>query len=87
MGVPCPHVFQPILNQANWTSELPGEVAAEDGMLDSALDAIAAADVDVVMDSHGIGGQAHGESDLVGIFGHLDGCPHVQNPVAMDPTK
>ena len=48
-------------------------------MLDAALDAVAAADVHILVHAHGIERHAEGARDLVGVLRHLDRGPHVEH--------
>ena len=55
--VAAAHVLQPVLDQPHRTAEPLREIADQHGVLDAALDAVAAADVDVVVHAHGRGRQ------------------------------
>ena len=50
--VAAAHVLQPVLDQPHRKAEPAREIADQHGVLDAALDAVAAADVDVVMHAH-----------------------------------
>src|ERR1700743_1393199 len=50
-----------------------------DGLLDTALDAIAAADIDVLVDADVVEWDAKGTRDLVRIFRHLDRGPDIED--------
>ena len=63
------------------------EVAREHRMLDAALDAVAAADVHVLVHAHAVERHAQGARDLVGELGHLDGGPHVQHLAPRVPAR
>ena len=68
-------------------AEAPGEVAGEHCVLEPALDAIASADIDVVMNAHRVAGQAQRLGDLFGIFRHLDRRPDIEDLGAWIPLR
>ena len=72
MRVAAAHVLQPVLDQPHRKAEPAREIAAEHRVLDAALDAVAAADVDVVMHAHRSDRDFQRDADLVGITRHLD---------------
>ena len=77
--VAAAHVLQPILDQLDRAAEPARQVARQHRVLDAALDAVAAADVDVLVHAHAVERHAQGAGDLVGELGHLDRGPHVQH--------
>src|SRR5882724_2016531 len=79
VGVAAAHVLQPVFDQTHGPAEPPRQMRHQHGLLDTALDAVAAADVDVLVHANAIGGNPQGARDLIGIFRHLDRRPHVQN--------
>ncbi len=72
MGVAAAHVLQPVLDQPHREAEPAREIAAEHGVLDAALDAVAAAHVHVVMHAHRRHRNLQRDADLVGVTRHLD---------------
>ena len=68
-------------------AELARQEAGEHGVLDAALDAIAAADIDVLMHAHAVERHAQGTRDLVGVLRHLDRGPHVQHLPPRVPAR
>ena len=72
MRVAAAHVFQPVLDQPDRKTQPPRQIAAQHRVLDAALDAVAAADIDVVMHAHRGGRNFQRHADLVGIARHLD---------------
>ena len=81
------HVFQPVLDEAHGATELAGEMAHQHAVLDAALDAVAAADIDIVMHAHAIHRQAQGAGDLIGVFRHLDRGAHVEHLAPWVPLR
>ena len=79
MHVAAAHVLEPVLDQLHGAAELARQEAGEHGVLDAALDAIAAADIDILMHPHPVQRHPQGARDLVGELGHLDRGPHVQH--------
>ena len=79
MHVAAAHVLQPILDQAHRTVEQARQMGDEHGVLDAALDAIAAAHIHILMHAHAGHGQAQGARDLVREFRHLDRGPDVHH--------
>src|SRR5262249_30140015 len=79
MGVAGPHVVEAILDQPNGAPEETRQMRDDDGLLDTALDAIAAADVDVLMDADVVQRDTQGSRDLVRIFRHLDRGPDIED--------
>ena len=64
--VAAAHVFQPVLDQPHREAEPARQIAGDHRVLDAALDAVAAADVDVVMHAHRGGRDFQRQADLVG---------------------
>ncbi len=87
MHVAAAHVLQPILDQLHGPRQPAREIAREHRMLDAALDAVAAADVHVLMHAHAVERHAQGARDLVGELGHLDGGPYVQHLAPRVPAR
>ena len=85
LHVAARHVFQPILQQPDRTAQGAGQVRHQDGVLDAALQAVAAADVDVVMGADGTRREAQRGGDLLGVGRHLDRGPDVEQPSARVP--
>ena len=50
-----PHVLQPVLDEAHGPAEYTGKMRGEHGLLDTALDPVAPAHVDILMDAHVVG--------------------------------
>ena len=48
-------------------------------MFNAAFDAITAANIDIIMNTHLIAGQPQGTGNLVGIFWHLHRCPYIKH--------
>ena len=87
MHVAAAHVLEPVLDQLHGGGELARQEAGKHGVLDAALDAVAAADIDVLVHAHLVHGQAQGARDLVGELGHLDRRPHVQHLAPRVPAR
>jgi hypothetical protein len=87
MSIAGAHVLQPVLDQPHRAAEAARQMAGEHGVLDAALDPVAAADVDVVVHPHGVTGQAQRTRDLIGIFWHLDRGPDIENAVPRIPGR
>ena len=87
MGIACPHVLQPVLDQTNRTVQDTGKMRHQNGVLDAALDAVAAADIDIVMHAHIVGRDAQGAGNLVGIFRHLDRSPDIEHLAPRVPSR
>ncbi len=87
VGVAAAHVLEPILDQPHRDAEPAREVADQHGVLDAALDAIAAADVDVVVDAHRRAGKLQRRRDLVRIARHLHRGPDVEDLAPGIPTR
>ena len=85
--VAAAHVLQPVLDQLHGPRQPAREIAREHRMLDAALDAVAAADVHVLMHAHAVERHAQGARDLVGELGHLDRGPHVQHLAPRVPAR
>ena len=79
VGVAAAHIVQPVLDQAHRPAEPPRQMRHQHGLLDAALDAVAAADVDILMHAHAIGGNPQRARDLIGVFRHLDRRPDVEH--------
>ena len=79
MGIAAAHILEPILDQPHRTAEPPRQMRHQHGLLDAALDAVAAADIDILMHAHAIGGNPQRARDLVGILRHLDRRPDVEH--------
>ena len=79
MRVAAAHVLQPVLDEAHRSAEPPRQMRDQHRLLDAPLDAIAAADIDVLMDPDAIGRNSQRTRDLIGIFRHLDRGPYVQH--------
>ena len=77
--VAAAHVFQPVLDQPHRHAEPPRQIADQHRVLDAALDAVAAADVDVVVHPHRRHRQLQRHRGLVGILRHLDRGPDVED--------
>ncbi len=73
------HVLQPVFDQTHRPAQPPCQMRHQHGLLDAAFDAIAAADVDILMHADAVGGNPQRSRDLIGIFRHLDRRPHVQH--------
>ena len=58
MRIAAAHVLEAILDEAHGATDAAGQMRHENALLDTALDAIAAADVDVVMDADIVCGNA-----------------------------
>ena len=71
VGVAGAHVLEPVLDQPHREAEPAGEVPDQHGVLDAALDSVAAAHVHVVVNAHGGARQLERERDLVGKARHL----------------
>jgi hypothetical protein len=56
-------------------------------VLDAALDAVAAANVHVLVHAHAVERHAQGARNLVGELGHLDGGPHVEDLAPGVPAR
>ena len=63
------------------------QIADQHGVLDAALDAVAAADVDVVVHAHRRHRQLQRHRGLVGIFRHLDRGPDVEDLAPGIPAR
>ena len=87
MCIAAAHVFEAILDEAHGTTDAAGEMRHENALLDAALDAIAAADVDVVMDADIVGGNSQRAGDLVRIFRHLDRGPDIEHVAPWIPRR
>src|SRR6266851_5739015 len=87
LHVAAAQVFQAILDQAHGGAELLCKIPDEHGVLDAALHAVAAADVDVVMHAHGVAGQAQRARRLIGELGHLDRGPDVEDSGPRVPLR
>ena len=85
VGVAAGHVFQPVFDQPHRASQLAGKITHQHGVLDAALDAVAAADVDVVVHPNAVGVQPERPGDLFGVLGHLDRRPDIQRPRSRMP--
>ncbi len=79
VGVAAAHIVEPVLDQPHRPAEPPRQMRHQHGLLDAALDAVAAADIDVLMHAHAVGGNSQRARDLVGIFRHLDRGPDVEH--------
>ncbi len=86
MRIAAARVLEAILDEAHGTADAAGEMRHKNALLDAALDAIAAADVDVVMDADIVGGNAQGAGDLVRVFRHLDRGPDIEDVAPRIPT-
>ena len=69
MRVSAAHVLQPVLQQSHRKSEPAREIGDQNRMLDAALDAVAATDVDVVVHAHGRGRERNAMAIWSGYFG------------------
>ena len=87
MRVAAAHVLQPVLDQPHRKAEPAGEIAAEHGVLDAALDAVAAAHVYVVMHAHRRHRNLKRNADLVGVTRHLDRGIDVEHVPPRVPTR
>ena len=85
--VAAAHVLQPVLDQPHRDGRARAKIADQHGVLDAALDAVAAADVDVVMHAHRRSSAAQRARDLVGIFRHLDRGPDVEDLAPGVPAR
>ena len=85
--VAAAHVLQPILDQPHRHAEPARQIADQHGVLDAALDAVAAADVDVVVHAHRRHRQLQRHRGLVGIFRHLDRGPDVEHLAPGVPAR
>ncbi len=63
------------------------EIAHEHGVLEPALHAVAAADVDVVVHAHRVAGKPQRARELVGEFRHLDRSPDVEDLLSRVPLR
>ena len=79
LHVAATHVLDAVFDKAHRAAQFFGEVAHHDGVLQAALDAVAAAHVHVKVHAHAVAGQAQGFGQLVGELGHLDRGPHIQH--------
>ncbi len=87
LHVAAAHVLEAVLDEAHRNAELPREIADEHGVLDAALHAVAAADVDVEVHAHGVAGQAQRTRGLVRELRHLDRRPDVEDACADVPLR
>ena len=84
---PRAHVVEPVLDQAHGPAEPARQMRHQHRLLDAALDAVAAADVDVLVHAHVVGRNAQRARDLVGIFRHLDRGPDVEHVAPRIPGR
>ena len=77
--VAAAHVLHTIFDQPHRHAEPLRQIADQHGVLDAALDAVAAADVDVVVHAHRRHRNFQRHRGLVGIFRHLDRGPDVED--------
>ena len=87
VNVAAAHVLQAVLDQPHRKTEPAREVADQHRVLDAALDAVAAADVDVVVHSHRGARQPERERDLVGEARHLDRGQDVEDLAPGIPAR
>ena len=87
MHIAAAHVFEAVFEKAHRHAEFAREIAHQCGVLDAALDAVAATNVDVVVHTHGVTRQAQGAGELIGKLGHLDGCPDIEDFAAGIPLR
>ena len=85
--VAAAHVLQPVLDQPHRHAEALRQIADQHGVLDAALDAVAAADVDVVVHAHRRHRDLQRHRGLVGIFRHLDRGPDVEDLAPGVPAR
>ena len=63
------------------------QIPGQHRVFDAALDPVAAANVDVVMHTHGVRRQAQRPRDLIGVFRHLDRRPDVEQFIPRVPRR
>jgi hypothetical protein len=86
VAVASAHVLEPILDQPHRETEPAREVADQYRVLDAALDAVAAADVDVIVYAHRRARQLERERHLVGKARHLDRSVNIEDLSPGVPT-
>ncbi len=87
LRVAAAHVLEPVLDQPHGHAEPAREITGEHRMLQAALHAVGAADIDVEMDAHRVARQPQRARKLVGIFRHLDRRPDVEQLVRVIPLR
>src|SRR6476659_9712666 len=79
MRVPCPHILEPIFNEADRSAQSACEVRNEHRVLNATLHAVASANIHVLVHTDAIQWNAQRPRDLIRVFWHLDRCPNVEN--------
>src|SRR5262245_58915066 len=81
------HVLQPVLDQPHRETEAAREVADQHRVLDAALDAVAAADVNVVVHAHRRARQLERKRNLIGKTRHLDRSVNIEDLAPRIPAR
>src|SRR4051812_3190617 len=86
MRIAAAHVFQSVLQQLHREAETPRQITAKHCVLDTALDAVTAANVNVVMDPDRGHGNLESNADLVVEARHLDRSVDVEHVAPRIPA-